>query len=217
MVIAIKTHKIAYMAVPKAACTSVKAGLAQCDPEVSLDLEAAKADATLAHSLYPTKRFRPHRWKEYEAFWRFTVVRDPLKRLMSVYTDIVDGRQELRNSRKLKRQDAVLPMDPDPDFFFQHLAEYREAASSVKHHVLPVWLFIGPRPHLYDRIYKIEEIPELAADLAQKTGTDIVIPRYNKSPSKLLFSELDAKTRSSLDGYLDQEYKSLKGIYERHS
>ncbi len=216
MVIAVKTHKIAYMAVPKSACTSVKAGLAQTDPEVSVDLDVLNNDAALVHSLYQTRRFRLHRWREYEGWWRFAVVRDPLKRLMSVYSDIVADRQQLRNSRKLRREGALLPMDPDPDFFFQHLSEYMKAASSVKHHALPVRLFIGPIPHLFDRIYKIEELPVLADDLSKKVGAEITIPRYNKSSSQLLFSDLNAKTRSSLDDYLDQEYKSLEGIYERH-
>ena len=215
MVVAIESHKIAYMAVPKSACTSVKVALSQCDPSASLDMETAAADHSVVHSAFPTKRFRPHRWRGYEGWWRITVVRDPIKRLMSVYTDIVAGRQEIRNSRRLRRADSVLPIDPDPDFFYQNLDGYMKAASVVKHHALPVWLFIGPRPHLYDRIYRIEELPILAEDLSNRIGRPITIPRFNKATTTLDFSDLNNTTRASLKEFLDVEYASLAGIYEK--
>lgn len=214
MVVAIKAHKIAYMAVPKAGCTSVKAGLSQCDPEVSLDIKDIADDYSLVHKNYPTMRFRPHRWREYEGWWRFTVVRDPAKRLMSVYSDMVVGRQFMRNSPKLRQPDASLPIDPDPDFFYQNLPEYMAQSSVIKHHALPVWLFIGPTPHQYDRIYRIEDIPALTTDLTERVGSEMTIPRFNKTSASLKFSDLNAKTRASLDDYLKTEYATLAGIYD---
>ena len=101
MVISVKEHGLAYSAVPKAGCTSVKAMLAEIDPKISYP-EAKEVGGDVWHTLYPTRRWRGDVFSQYEGSFRFTVVRDPIKRLMSVYTNRVIDRKELHNSRKLQ-------------------------------------------------------------------------------------------------------------------
>lgn len=213
MVVAIPAHKIAYMPVPKAACSSVKAALAVVDPDVEVDFSAIAKDDDAAHSIYQTMRFRPHRWKMYEGWWRFTVVRDPLSRLLSVYSDRVDGRRELFNSPKIRKQ-SKLPPDPDADFFFQNIEEYKQLASVVKHHALPVRLFIGPKPLKYDRIFTVAQIPELEGELSRICKTDVVVPRFNASKKKLDFNTLNPRTQSFLADFLQEEYDHLNAFFE---
>ena len=213
MVVCVAPLKIAYMAVPKAACTSIKAALASIDPDVEVDAEKAAEDRMYFHTLYPTQRFRPHRWREFEDCWRFTVVRDPLKRLFSVYTDLVTGRNLLHSSRKLRNQ-SVLPLVPDPDFFFQHLDRYIAQASAVKHHTLPFRLFIGPPPFLYDRIFRIEDLPELAAKLSEIAGRDVVIPRANRSKTSLSIKDLSPQTVPFIREFLADDYAKLSEFYD---
>ena len=201
------------MAVPKAACTSVKAALARLDPEVTIPPEK---DITVFtwHGIYPTRRFRPHRWEEYEGWWRFTVVRDPAKRLMSVYTNRIAQMNELKNSRKLRDGRFDLPTDPDPDFFFQNLEAYKQASSMIKHHALGAWLFTGRKPLKYDRVYRIEDLADLAADLTERTGQKVEFPRKNKSAMALQLSDLKPGTIDSLRPFLNREYDHLSDYYE---
>ncbi|MEY8831298.1 sulfotransferase family 2 domain-containing protein [Sedimentitalea sp. XS_ASV28] len=215
MVVHIDAYKIAYMPLPKAACTSVKAGLALVDPAIDTSLETIAQNPDIVHGYYRTRRFRPHRWQAYEGWWRFAVVRDPLKRLLSAYTDRVVKRRDLYKSPKLRRQDATLPRDPDPDFFFRHLPEYRQAASVIKHHVLPAHLFIGLKPHRYDRVYKIEEMGELARDLAERIGQDVNLPRFNESSDKLDYADLQPDTQSCIREFLNEDYEQLDAYYPR--
>lgn len=215
MVIAINAHRIAYMAVPKAACTSVKAALACVDPENDHTLETISKNSEIVHAIYPTKRFRPHRWEKYEGWSRFTVVRDPLKRLLSVYSDRVEGRKGLLNSPKLKRQ-SELTATPNPDEFFLNISAYMKLASVIKHHALPTWLFTGKAPveGKYDHVFKIEEIPELEIYLSEVVGDQVSLPRFNKSSQKLTFDTLEPKTQDHLAVFLADEYEYLKGFYE---
>lgn len=213
MVVAVSSFKIAYMAVPKAACSSVKAALAMVDPHVDLTLDSMAADNTLVHKAYPTMRFRPHRWEEYEDWWRFTVVRDPLKRLLSVYTDRVVARRELFNSPKLRRQSA-LPMDPDPDFFFQNLSRYVDLASVVKHHAIPVRLFIGPKPLRYHHVFTVNQLGDLAAELSERTGQRAEIPKFNSSGQKIDIADLQPETRTALATMLEPEYDHLSDYFD---
>lgn len=212
MVIAVETHKIAYMALPKAGCSTVKAALAQIDPLASLPAEAER-DVNIWHAIYPTRRFRPHRWEKVADHWRFCVVREPLKRLLSVYTNRVVDLRELHNSRRLRRAEEGLPLDPDPDFFFQNLTAYRDSASSVKHHVLPAWLFLGPDLDAYDRVYTTAEFPQLAADLAKRSGERVVMPRENRSAAPLDPERLQPQTLQALGVFLEAEYEYLNAFY----
>jgi hypothetical protein len=213
MVVAISAHRIAYMALPKAACSSVKAALSSIDLDMTIPQEELRRNGDIVHKYYPTRRFRPHRWEQYDGWWRFAVVRDPLSRLLSVYTDRVIGRQELKASRRL-RQVEHLTVDPDPDFFFQNIQSYKRFSSAVKHHALPARLFIGPRPLRYDAVYRVNELPDLGKKLSEITGQPVSIPRLNKSQAKLKFDDLAPPTQDVLREVLAQEYEDLQDYFE---
>lgn len=213
MAVAIPAHKIAYMPLPKAACSSVKSALLSIDPDNRLSEEARQGLGDGIHGIYETRRFRPHRWERFDGWWRFAVVRDPLRRLLSVYTDRVVGRRELRSSRRLRRA-THLTTDPDPDFFFQNLREYRDLASVVKHHVLPARLFIGPPPLRYDAVYRVGELPTLSAKLSELTGQEVLIPRLNRSGERLHFDDLKPETQSVLRDWLVGEYEDLSPYFD---
>lgn len=212
MVIAIDTFKLAYMAVPKAACTSVKAMLAEIDPNVTLPPPEERNDLTY-HALYQTRRFRTDRFKRHKDAFRFTVVRDPIRRLISVYTNRVVGLRDLHNSRKLVRR-GTLPLDPDPDTFFQNLATYRRLSSVIRHHALPTWLFTGDDLGVYDRVFRTDQMAELAGILSERAGRAIPVERANSSGIRLDFEELAPKTRDMLVPILRKEYAFLKGHVE---
>lgn len=216
MVIAVDAHKLAYMALPKAACSSVKEALARLDPAATIPPEDQVTLYTW-HDIYPTKRFRPHRWERYADYWRFCVVRDPAKRLMSCYTNRVLQFEDLKNSIKLRDgRDWLpdLPRDPDPDTFFQNLDSYKLAASSIKHHAMPAWLFLGSKLEGYNRIYKTEELAALQWDLGLLTRQEVVLPRRNTSEAVLRIADLKGETIDALRPFLDEEYEFLGAYYK---
>lgn len=213
MAVVVDPHKLAYMPVPKAACSSVKAALAVVDPRVDHGREIFAADPTVVHRIYPTLRFRRHRWVAYHDFFRFTVIRDPLQRLLSVYSDLVAGRDMIRTARSFKRGNPSLPSDPDPDFFFRHLDEYAALVSVIKHHALPQIVFTGPKLERFSKVYRTAEIDALAADLSELTGTMVKVPRMNRSRRALEFSDLSPTGQAALRARLEPEYAHLAQHY----
>ena len=216
MVVAVPNFKLAYAAVPKAACTSIKAVLAQHDPAISLPPEDERSGPTY-HAVYPTQRWRKWQWKPYqgEDWFRFCVIRDPSKRLMSAYVNRVVEKKELHNSRNLQKGRVNLPMDPDPDFFFQNLEAYNQAASVIKHHTFTIQMFTGPSLGRFTDVYKVErDMPRLAEDLSARLGAQVTIPRENKTRVKLTLDDLTPKTREALRVRLTKEYDYLEGHYD---
>ncbi len=216
MVIKIDEYRIAYFALPKAGCTTVKVTLSGIDPDFADKRDSlAPDDRAEIHAVYPTRRYRPVRWREVsDDWWRFCVVRDPAERILSCYTDRVLGRQELRNSRRLRGPNVDLPTDPDPDFFFQNLREYVRLSSVIKHHALSCTLFLGPRMAAFDRVYRLEDLGLLAQDLSARTGRSLSIPHNNKSAASLTLGDLAPASRDSLRRYLGPDYEVLSDYYE---
>ena len=212
MVVRVDPRKIAYMAVPKAACSSVKAALAAIDPNQPGNDPSAYGQKQV-HHFYATQRFRMHRWMRLGNYFRFTVVRDPLKRLLAVYTNRVVGLRELHNCRKIKRGQVNLTADPDPDYFFQNLCGYIAVSSSIKHHTLPTVVFTGADLRRYSRVYRTSEIPALQDDLSAQIGTDVAVPHFNSSDAPLTLSDLKPATHRILGARLEHEYRHLEGYF----
>lgn len=214
MTVEIPAYKLVYMPVPKAACTSVKAALSTIDPAKPLAPAQIEEDEHIVHDAYQTRRFRPHRWEPFcdGTWWRFAVIRDPLKRVLSVYTDMIMSRNILPNSPRLRDQTA-LPIDPDPDFFFQNLLDYMEHSSIIKHHALSSHLFIGKDPSQFDRWYRTDELSLLAQDMSEHVGEEVTIPRFNSSKGKLDPDALTLKTHRHLAAFLDEEYEVLENYF----
>jgi hypothetical protein len=210
-VITVKAHKIAYMALPKAACSSIKKALAAHDPDAELNVNRHyEYDYDRWHEVYPTTRFRPHRWEDVTKEWfGFTVVRDPVKRLMACYTNRVVERRELEHSPKIRKGIFDLPVDPDPDFFFQNISDYQSASSVIKHHSLHTWLFTGRDLSVYDAVYTTENIGDLSKDLSARLKKPFVVGRENSSTTQLTLKDLRPETIASLKPWLCSEYGFL--------
>lgn len=213
MAISLALHKLAYMALPKAACSSVKEALARLDPTVTIPRED-RIDAQTWHLIYPTRRFRSHRWDALSDHWRFCMVRDPARRLMSVYTNRVQQFCDLESSRKLKLGSSGLPLDPDPDTFFRNLAAYCRESSRIKHHAAGAWLFLGPKLRGYDRIYRTSELEDLAWDLSLLTRRKVQMMHRNRSVDELRLEDLAGATIDALRPFLEREYAYMGAFFQ---
>ena len=213
MVIRVDSHRLAYMAVPKAACSSVKAALAVLDP-MHAQKDASELGQKQVHAIYPTMRFRKHRWDYLENHFKFTVVRDPLKRLLAVYTNRVEGLGILTHCRKIRRGRVHLPTEPDPDYFFQNLTAYVATSSDIKHHTLPTALFTGTDWDAFTNVFRTSEMTALGEALSAQTGRDVLIPHFNSSDRRLDLADLKPQTQRVLQVLLEDEYAHLDAFYD---
>jgi len=208
LVVVLENSNIAFAPVPKAGCSSIKMMFAELDPSLP-DVPPQRK----LHETYPTYRFKLSRLRAVKDAFRFTMVRDPIKRLMSVYTDRFLQKNDLKRSMMLKRQNE-LPVEPDPDYFFQNLTAYREHSFSIRHHTFLTVAFTGRRFQRYDRVYTTDEMPELAEMLSQRSGKQVTAKRANPSKTRLDFNDLHPKTRDVLRPRLEAEYRHLEKYFE---
>ena len=98
MPLLLHTHKIAYFDTPKVASSSIKLALHKLDTGASLDDMPDVENAI--HWQYPTHRLKGAAAAAApQGYWRFAVVRDPVKRLLSAYSNRIVHRRDQTRGR----------------------------------------------------------------------------------------------------------------------
>lgn len=214
MPILIPSHKIAYFDTPKAASSSVKVALYRLERGEDFTSDVAADDAI--HWVYPTRRLDPA--VDFAAaadFWKCTVVRDPVARLLSAYSNrVAHHRDQLRDRfPRLRAFFLGLPLDPDPDTFFTRLGRYRLQSGRVRHHIDLAVRYIGTDLSRFDAVYPMERLGDFAADLSRRTGTAITFPRLQTGGPKITPDMLSPRAHAAMLDYLAPDYALLSDYY----
>lgn len=182
------SHRILYLPVPKAACTSVKMMLHEL--ETGEAYVSTAGEGYMIHRIRPTEVFVKNPAGLGNDFYKFAVIRDPIKRFLSAYSNRVVHYREL-SMEKAGASLVSLRLKPDPDLptFIARYHDYAEASPSIWHHTRPMVDFLGKDLRYFDRIYRIDELDALVSDLSARAGKDLVLPREQTGGPK--FSEAD--------------------------
>ena len=133
------------------------------------------------HNLYPSAYFNQILQKyqkdfNLDNFTKICLIRDPIQRLVSAYTNRVKHHKEL--SEKIINSYDLNPDFANPTFgkFLENYFVYRKV-ESIKHHTDPLYKFIGANPSFYDKIFNINKINEFSDYLNEKFNIEYTIPK----------------------------------------
>lgn len=202
-------RSIGYVAIPKVACTSMKQALFK----LGTGMEFHSSDVgTHVH-----KYFKQHDGDITLADFKFLIVRDPVKRFLSAYSNRVVHHREL--SRKFitaRAQQLRLDLDdfvfdPDLDTFLERLAVYCKV-HPILHHTRPVAHFL-PSLSVFDKVYPIESMQELQADISRRIGQDFTVGRSQTGGPKIGIDTLSLPQLERLFELYREDYALLKDYY----
>lgn len=151
---------------------------------------------------------------------RFTVIRDPVARLLSAYVNRVADHREIARAwqrpgwlaRNAARAEGLVPQ-PDPDFFFANLARYRDLLGSIRHHTDPFAVFLGPDLAAYDRVFRIGQADDIRAYLGARLGGAVVLKQRQKGSRTLRLDDLSAPARRAIREATRADYDLLGAHY----
>lgn len=147
MPIIIPKLQIHYTPVPKAACSSIKNWFFQLENGMPFKNSIRNGSAFHIHSYYSTTPFRKIPPQKADALWKFAVIRDPAKRLVSCYANRVVHYNELGNGRlSLAMIEMGAAPNPSLEYFIENLETYMSASASINHHASPL-TFSSARTH----------------------------------------------------------------------
>lgn len=181
MPVFLKANKLAYIPVPKTACTSLKHFFFFTENGQNFTPFIQNSRTFHIHNVYPTVLFSRLPFSAIEELERIIVIRDPIARFLSGYSNRVLHHMELSTGpakKEIRRRD--LPIKPSLSQFIENLVDYRDAVPSINHHFRPLVDFSGKDPSYYSMVFSISELDRLVEYVAEKTGRVAPLPRCKR-------------------------------------
>jgi hypothetical protein len=209
--VSILDSKIGYYPIPKVACTTVKSLLYKIENQVSFDPEK---EGSHIHRYF---RKRKNKWHCGPFKFSFIILRDPIKRFLSAYSNrVIHHKNTSPWYIKSKFPDFYeeLPyFNPDLRQFIGDIEHYQKIPI-IAHHINPVSLSLTKsKLQNFSKIYCIENIFSLERDLTELIGSDVKLDKLQTGGPKLQLTDLSRDQMEILIDYYKEDYKLLSGFY----
>jgi hypothetical protein len=185
-------QRMAFFFSPKAGGTSLRAFLFHAENGFAFrdySVQGARIDANMLTANY---RFDRVDHSALEGYRRFALLRDPVKRFLSGYSNRVLHYRELSIEAAGKQllREGLAP-DPDIATFLDNYIGYLRCSKPLARHFLKQQKFIGADPAYYERIFRLEELDGLVEFVNGACGTQAKMPRLQTGGPKFDFFALD--------------------------
>lgn len=204
----VEKYKIAYTPMPKCASSTLKS--------IFYNLETEK-NVINPHQFYnnPFLKTQNINIAAYQDYFKFVVIRDPIKRFLSYYNKNIITEKSLLKHYGNKRFVFGLDCLPDINFFIEHLEDYIYTFRDVHHHTLCQSAYVDSYLNHYDLVCKIENLNDLLARLSKICKKKLSSPNLMKSKKKVsnIFYSLSLKSLHKLIEYYAKDYALLQDYY----
>ena len=204
--------KIGYRHIPKVACTSIKRKMYELEKGLKFDRESAGKDV---HSYFAGLDAEIS-----DCEFKFLVLRDPIKRFLSAYSNRIGHHKQL--SADYLNQPAVnkqipegysnkIILNPGLGQFIEFIDLYREVPT-VDWHVKSISSFVTDLSGFTD-IYPLERISSFQDKLSEITNKEVLFERRQADGQKISIKELSSSQFEFLVNYYSDDYKLINDYY----
>lgn len=204
-------YKIGYFPIPKVACTTVKRTLYKLENQRQFDAEKEQCSV---HSYF----FDKTKKEKYDLFeYAFVLIRDPVKRFLSAYSNRVTHHKELSigfiKSGYPQLLNEIPYFDPGIGQFIDGLMDYLKI-DTIRHHIEPISRSLTKFDlKQFTKVYRLEEMSELESDLSGLLGCNICFDRLQTGGRKIRLRDLSRQQLEFLIDYYGNDYELLDSYY----
>lgn len=147
---------------------------------------------------------------------RLIIIRDPVKRFLSGYSNRVSSHKELRkeNIRNRSVRKRIKVFDPTLHQFINDFNVYMEVPV-ISHHFRPISDHLaGVSLSFYSHVVKIEDMDSIHNLLQQAFGKECDFPR-EQSSKKIPLGILTYQQLCKITDFYSADYKLLEGYYSK--
>lgn len=198
-------HKIAFLLIPKNACTSISHGIYEIDTGEEYPVNAVEH----IHKYYHPQGVFTN-INDYDDYFKFVVVRDPIKRFVSAFRNRVCFHKDLHG---MDAPSENLTPDPSLNYFIENLAEYVDRSTKLEMHVMPQCVLFNRRLDLLDAVFPIEEVPKLEGKLSEIIGEPFSFPRQQTGGPEMSLADLTPASFEKLLSFYAEDYALLSDYY----
>lgn len=215
----ILNSKIGYLPFPKVACTSIKRTLYRIDNGKEFSPEEEECHI---HRYYNSPKYQHYQEQgqsasDFDFDFSFVVIREPIKRFLSAYSNRVCHHKELSKDTLAKRHPNLLK---DIPCFTPRIGQYIDnfrsylKVHSINHHAKPISTELNKYQLLqFSKIYPIEKISMLEGDLSQVPKMDVSFGQYQTGGRKIDLRDLSESHIQFLTKFYKEDYALLEDYY----
>ncbi|MBB6465715.1 hypothetical protein HNQ96_001573 [Aminobacter lissarensis] len=201
-----------YYPVPKSGSSSVKYLLMQ----VAGQHEGLENPDDDVHHHLGTSLVDPFRPLHNADAKPFTIVRDPVERLLSAYFDRVVKAGNLTGDQAdsdMARQ-LGLSLEPDLETFILRVEDYCRISDDVRFHVASPRYFLGSNLFLFDRVFRLEKVDQVAAYISDIVGQTVSMPHIHVSSRPAGPADLSQAALAKALRFCRYDYAFLVDLYD---
>lgn len=208
-------QQLLYIPIPKNACTSIKHALHEIEFGTRFDSDLPEFSNYREHHEYYKKR--PAAFTSVESLksrtdvFRFALVREPVKRLISCYRNRVVDLGDLKSSLIILEHEGLSP-EPDLNTFVLNLEEYRKANKNIEHHSRPQARFLGGTTEYLDRIYTMDEMPQLV-EMLKEYSPGLEMRKRKTGGTEVSLADLSEEALKEAVRFYREDYELLKDYF----
>lgn len=175
---------LTYLSVPKCACSSLKHFCFEVEHGGTFESLGKDLGLGQLHQTFVSQRFTRFMSRlnagEYGGDL-VAVIRNPIDRLLSCYTNKVIKAGVLKSLDVDELRGDGLSVEPDFDRFINDLEGYRSHSKVIERHTRPLSYYLGTDPTLYYRIFDISEVAGFAELVNTRAGTNVALRHLHRA------------------------------------
>lgn len=203
MVEVIRSLSLAYVPIRKVGTTSIR--------KAFRSLSAGPEDhaATYDRPMSPYVRLRARGCRT------FAVVRDPVERFLSAYSNRVLHHDDISSnlSHRALARAFGLARAPDIEEFCDRFDAYCLANDKLRRHFRLQGAYLGGDLEWFDHLYPLSETDRLAADLSEWSGREVHFERLQTGGPKLRFADVPSATQRRILKITEPDYRLLSRFF----
>ena len=203
----IPEKRLAVFFSPKCAGTSVRGLMFELEngrPFEPYRLQGRDVDA---NALIGNFRFRRVPHKAIRDFHRIAIIRDPVRRFLSAYSNRVVHYGEL--SEAVLGEDAAkfgVTPDPDLDTFVRHIGRYATISRSVRRHTLSQQRFLGQNTGYFHAVFRVEDLGAFPRHLEDRYNCPpLTLPRLQTGGPKIRPEDVATDTLLDIEAIVQND------------
>ena len=212
MPIKITNSEFSYIPIPKVACTSGKKLIFHINNGFDFEETHYHSSGLNIHNHQNEYQSVDFLGYENNSKFKIALVRDPIKRLLSAYTNRVVQHNDLQSVRH-KLTQVNLSDRPSIREFIVNLETYRALSRSIAHHTDLQSVYLGPNNKNLS-LYRLEDISAFTKRVNEIAGTNISMPHEQTSKKVLNFNDMAPKIQRLALKYCLPDYDYLSEYYQ---
>jgi hypothetical protein len=203
----IPDKKLAVFFSPKSAGTSLRALMFQLENGMPFRPFMVQGEEFDANKLVTNMRYDRVDHSALKGFHRIAIIRDPVRRFLSAYSNRVLHYRELsRDMAGAKLDELGLAPDPDLDLFVEKIGRYVSASRSIRRHTRNQQVFLGRDPAYFQAVFRVEKLSVLPGHLETRFGVGpLELPRLQTGGPKMLPEDVKPATLARIREVVAQD------------